>query len=1006
MDFKQFINRYGCKLIYPPAPSLFEYESVAFNRDSLDVSIMTRRMTPNLMSSTTFSNISTIAHLEKMGSSSSNVYTRHLTHTPHQVATIKLIYEQCKHDIHYFEENQPESQYNAQLLLVKLGLDRPSRCQLESRWNVQWSTSWTVGSRDKRRRILYQCACGYDPKTRQKHEERKHDSPAKNNSKTWQRRVPYEYTGCLAHVEITERESNGEVTRVVGYFAHNAACQSAVLTQLPAVPLHEHVYKVALDQLEDGASISAIQEKNRSMIDSRAYDGMQENNPSNVNVRYHFLPTDNSTLYQKFSRHHGIDVRQQPQYNIDDWLNPTSSNFNPIIREAIFHYSARSEADERFEICISTPEMDAGAWKYAHQSQIVLDGTFGVCSSRLLLFIALARDEDGKGVPVTFLLFSAPTGNRATHAGYNTAILQKLLSQWERHLSNGSETPFTPLVAITDTDTKERGALLNVWPQICLLICKFHLRQCWTNHQKSILRCAGTEFWKDHVKGALASLEVKLIGTVDHSVAIVIINQQRAVFERLLSDTASLPAAHGGMKHLDYLVSQWMPLPMWKSWSGWGRVAASTILKIPVEGVIPTTNHLESFNAILKRKHLAAHLHSGHRLRFDSLIHLLITRILPGVYQHRKAQHKYKQWLSTRFQSCSGGVNLFDTRQKLMRERSAPLCWWEKDTLRENGALEILCSNRLSITRGATVDKFTASCESLNQPSPYQIDICRSGEASCSCPDFASNGGACKHLRAVRQTIDWWVSNKYEAPFNYPQSKCDAEVLASHRRESCVVPTDRKLSIQSLLNPITVTSLTHRPPSPPVIPWNPIVIQALGDDGTTLDEQEDPRLTELASNTGSVSEADTESESDRPEWSGAPIQFDHDSQHLAISMQVKEKINYEIKKLLPSLHGIANLLVESSLSSKTASQELREFLDVTSIIHASISQYEQPQNISDTLSNSRNDSKLCPEQTLPISEQLSSFVTDQTQHKRKRPAVLLPPSPERRQKWKASHAPL
>ena len=72
-------------------------------------------------------------------------------------------------------------------------------------------------------------------------------------NKSWRRRVPYKYTGCLAHVEITERSSNGEISRVMGYFLHNEGCREAVLIQLPAIPLHEHVYEVALNQLEGGA---------------------------------------------------------------------------------------------------------------------------------------------------------------------------------------------------------------------------------------------------------------------------------------------------------------------------------------------------------------------------------------------------------------------------------------------------------------------------------------------------------------------------------------------------------------------------------------------------------------------------------------------------------------------------------------------------------------------------------------------------------------------------------
>ena len=98
---------------------------------------------------------------------------------------------------------------------------------------------------------MLQSSCGYNEATRQHQESQKLGSPTKN--KSWRRRVPYKYTGCLAHVEITERSSDGEVSRIMGYFLHNEGCNETVLTQLPAIPLHEHVYEVALDQLEVGA---------------------------------------------------------------------------------------------------------------------------------------------------------------------------------------------------------------------------------------------------------------------------------------------------------------------------------------------------------------------------------------------------------------------------------------------------------------------------------------------------------------------------------------------------------------------------------------------------------------------------------------------------------------------------------------------------------------------------------------------------------------------------------
>jgi len=73
------------------------------------------------------------------------------------------------------------------------------------------------------------------------------------NHKEATRRLPWKFTGCLAHVEITERLSDGEITRITGEFEHNEKCCEAVMEQLPAVPLHHHVYEIAISQLQNGA---------------------------------------------------------------------------------------------------------------------------------------------------------------------------------------------------------------------------------------------------------------------------------------------------------------------------------------------------------------------------------------------------------------------------------------------------------------------------------------------------------------------------------------------------------------------------------------------------------------------------------------------------------------------------------------------------------------------------------------------------------------------------------
>ena len=67
------------------------------------------------------------------------------------------------------------------------------------------------------------------------------------------RRNPYDFTGCLAHAELTEHVSDGQVSRIIGFFNHNPGCYSAVMTSILSIPLHPHVYEIALQQFHSGA---------------------------------------------------------------------------------------------------------------------------------------------------------------------------------------------------------------------------------------------------------------------------------------------------------------------------------------------------------------------------------------------------------------------------------------------------------------------------------------------------------------------------------------------------------------------------------------------------------------------------------------------------------------------------------------------------------------------------------------------------------------------------------
>ncbi|KIJ37161.1 hypothetical protein M422DRAFT_260318 [Sphaerobolus stellatus SS14] len=400
------------------------------------------------------------------------------------------------------------AQASAQGILKDNGLDIMNLSDLGSRWSIRWSSRNGKGS-NPTRRVLLQCMCGSSTKARFKKEnvQRKEISETPL-SREWKCKMPYDFTGCLAHIDLTYNETESRILRIVGIPSHNEKCARKTTQRLPPIPLHEHVWQIALEQLEQGASITAIQTRNRELCQIKGYQDQSMWNPATANVCYELLPSDSRSLYRQFSQKLSVDITKPPQYNIDDWLDKNSPNYKPEIAAAVFYYRARVAEDTHLRVCIQTEEMKNAAWKYSHQNQLILDGTFGVCDRRVLLFIALGVDENNKGVPLAFFLFSALAGNRATHAGYDTNILHELLTEWRDSRGKKNGTVFTPLVAITDAGTKERGALTLTWPSIWLILCKFHVRQCWSNHRKKALKIGRSQdFPKLQIQSRICAVE-------------------------------------------------------------------------------------------------------------------------------------------------------------------------------------------------------------------------------------------------------------------------------------------------------------------------------------------------------------------------------------------------------------------------------------------------------------------------------------------------------------------
>ncbi|KAI0695371.1 hypothetical protein BC835DRAFT_1414886 [Cytidiella melzeri] len=785
------------------------------------------------------------------------------------------------------------------------------------------------------------------------------------------------------NVEIGEDSKMSVVTRVLAYLEHNDKCRTAELDKIPAIPLHEHVVEVALRQLGNGAGINVIQSTNIDMLTHLAYRGQSPANAlATINHRYNILPSDFSRLYrQHYRKAFSIDVKIAAEHNVDNWLNPDSTHFKPDLHKSVFQYSARASEGERLKISISTPEMKDAAWAFCHKKQLVLDGTFGLCTSRLLVWIALGVDESGHGLPVAMFLFSAPSGNRATHAGYDTNILAELLSGWKSWLGERHGERFTPYAAITDTDFKERGALLRVWSDLILLLCKFHIRQCWTNKRKSSLPRSESH-WRIYANSRLLTLEEALLATTCHADGLHLINRAREDFSFLGLDRDGKQYLDGVAKYLDYLLTTWMPRELWSSWSLHGRKKAADRLGIPVQGVLPTTNHLESLNGNLKRKYVPQWQHSGHRLRFDMLLYRLVSNILPQIYAQHCMVTQYNTWQHKRFGHSV--ITATSSNSRLHTSSGAPcprLAWYPADERRDADARAIFANLYL--------------------------------------PRLASTGGACKHMRAFRMLVEQWMEGGHilRGSFSFPASLSDAKEIEVKNRawygESYAkavtsppleesLPRSQTSSIAAvqgnshLLDCSESTGLPRHLESawfshsdtdkdsllpPPSHPRSTVLLEADADEAS-----------EILRTTGELLALDDEVQiSDQPDTAGTEVESVNNRR--ALQLQLDQKFKHDTARILPALHGIT-VMLEDPHFSLNMDGSYDEFHNVIQQIALKMRNPRDTMQPNPSLAATTTNSVASTGSSIPPLTARGVIYRD-----------ILPPSPEKRQKHMTPMAP-
>ncbi|KAJ3530967.1 hypothetical protein NM688_g7639 [Phlebia brevispora] len=239
----------------------------------------------------------------------------HLVLTDSQRVEIECRYSHQEVFSRDFDTATEDEQIVAASFLATNRLDLDARECLDNKWVIRWSAK----SAGETQRVLYQCACGCSQDIRE------------SNA----RHTPVGFTGCLAHAEVVYDKTYC-VRYIRGVFEHNQECERATFIREPTFPIDPAVYQIALKQMKAGVPLEMIKETNQNMFLTKAYPTQRL-----PELRYRHLLTkkDTRSLYRQYHRLQGVRVAQHDHINLDEWLNPNSPHYQPVLREAIFHYS-------------------------------------------------------------------------------------------------------------------------------------------------------------------------------------------------------------------------------------------------------------------------------------------------------------------------------------------------------------------------------------------------------------------------------------------------------------------------------------------------------------------------------------------------------------------------------------------------------------------------------------------------------------------------------------------
>ncbi len=617
-----------------------------------------------------------------------------------------------------------------------------------SKWRIR-----ETRTKNNTKRTLFQCTCG---SVSTKH-------PATKG--VGKSRQQYSFVGCLAFAwVIRDKKDPNVILAANGYLTHSTDCMKANRIAVPALYLNSRVRELAQNMLECSAPTPAILANNLRFVRDCCNGEV-----SNDKERFLLTAVDIANISRQMRKKDwGLITRKTVEESLQIMFGDGGDE---ALKEATVYYKRRETDADRLELVLCTKEQKEMAWTYGPEKLLLLDGTFGVSKHRILLFIFMIIDSDGHGIPVAWIIFSPKSGAKKSSSSYDTEILTKLIGKWHNWLGKNNGRMFHPCAAMTDTDFRERAALVNVWPDIYLLICLFHVGQCWNNKKIECLGRGGTQeviAFRKKLRAFLDDITGRLKAAKNETSAKELISNAKSALVsksnqfKLLKASLQLQAAvEGSISFLDYLTSTWMGDLFW-GWSLPGREAAANVLKVSVERVPTTNNHLEGFNHALKNLHLKRFQHRGQRLREDVLALCLVKEITPMIILRRQFQQKLKENLQNR--SKLHQLKLDPSYQKIMKKSFPGLVYFTPNDNRDQAAKDILAKGGLGQIKYSKAGLYLTVPSQSTQGALLEYIICLHpiNSVSCQCIDFLSRGGACKHIRCgilyintLRLTDDW-----------------------------------------------------------------------------------------------------------------------------------------------------------------------------------------------------------------------------------------------------------